>query len=82
MLPRRAARLRPQQPDTHDWDWRTLFPGSQYVDVVSVSYVNSFPGTADVDGFRERASRRNEGGAPEGIQGFLDFVRDVGLPSR
>ncbi len=64
----------------YDWDWRTLFPGSQYVDVVSVSYFNSFPGTADVDGFWERATRRNEGGAPEGIQGFLDFAHSVGLP--
>ncbi len=63
-----------------DLDWRTLFPGSQHVDVVSVSYFNSFPGTTDVDGFWERALSRDASGAPQGVQGFLDFARSVGLP--
>jgi hypothetical protein len=62
------------------FDWRQSFPGSQYVDVLSVDYYNNWPFVGsdaewaasldDVDGY----------GAPKGLQAHLDFARSVGLP--
>ncbi|MGY1715259.1 glycoside hydrolase family 26 protein [Geodermatophilus sp. SYSU D01106] len=77
-----AARLvfAPNDRSAGDVDWRTLFPGSRYVDVVSMSYFNHYVQSADVAGFWARATSRDHMGAPTGIQGFSDFARSVGLP--
>ncbi len=77
-----AARLvfAPNDDSAGDVDWRTMFPGSQHVDVVSMSFFNHDVDSAEVDGFWERALSRDSTGAPAGIQGFADFARGVGLP--
>jgi hypothetical protein len=61
-------------------DWRETFPGAEYVDVVGVDYYNQFPYVETIEEFREAATETDTSGGPKGIQGYLDFAREQGLP--
>jgi Glycosyl hydrolase family 26 len=61
-------------------DWRETFPGAEYVDVVGVDYYNQFPYVETMAEFREAATEVDDFGGPKGIQGYLDFAREQGLP--
>src|SRR5450759_1138105 len=67
--------------DSHGgFDWRQSFPGSQYVDVMSVDYYNQYPycgTTGDWDG---AVNSTDSYGAPIGLQQHLNFAASVGLP--
>ncbi|WP_336032876.1 hypothetical protein [Geodermatophilus sp. FMUSA9-8] len=79
-----AARLvftpNSETPGDRGFDWRTFFPGSQYVDVISIPYFNAWPYASTVDEFWDRAVSVDAYGAPRGIQAHIQFARSVGLP--
>lgn len=64
----------------NDLDWRTAFPGREYVDVVAVSYFNAYPWTGTVEDFVQLSLAYDRLGAPRGLQRHLEFARSVGLP--
>ena len=61
-------------------DWRKTFPGSQYVDVMSVDYYNQYPYVATAADWQASLNATDQYGAPKGLQAHLDFARSVGLP--
>jgi beta-mannanase len=63
-----------------DIDWRETFPGPEYVDVLGVDYYNQYPYVDTADEFDEAATELDEFGGPKGIQGYIDFAREQGLP--
>jgi hypothetical protein len=63
-----------------DIDWRETFPGAEYVDVLGVDYYNQYPYVETAEEFAEAATELDEFGGPKGIQGYLDFAREQGLP--
>ena len=63
-----------------DVDWRTLFPGSDYVDVMGVDYYNAWPHVSDQTSWDASMDEVDGYGAPKGLQAHLDFARSVGLP--
>jgi hypothetical protein len=63
-----------------DLDWRTIFPGSQYVDVMGVDYYNAWPHVSDQASWDASVGELDGTGAPKGLQAHLDFARSVGLP--
>jgi hypothetical protein len=63
-----------------DIDWRETFPGPEYVDVLGVDYYNQYPYVDTVTEFHESATELDDFGGPKGIQGYLDFAREQGLP--
>jgi hypothetical protein len=80
-FPQAALVFSPNNETTADGlDWRTAFPGSEYVDVLSMSYFNAYPWTDTVEDFWNSALRYDEEGGPQGIQRHLEFARSVGLP--
>ncbi|NDI48587.1 hypothetical protein [Goekera deserti] len=62
------------------FDWRTAFPGAEYVDVLSTSYFNGRPVITSAPEFWRQALRSDPTGAPFGIQRHLEFAAGVGLP--
>jgi hypothetical protein len=61
-------------------DWRTTFPGAQYVDVLGVDYYNNFPYAGSSADWDASVGQVDGAGAPKGLQQHLDFARSVGLP--
>ena len=61
-------------------DWRKTFPGTQYVDVMSVDYYNQYPYVATAADWNNSVNEVDGYGAPKGLQKHLDFARSVGLP--
>jgi hypothetical protein len=81
LFPDAALVFAPNSETTADGlDWRAAFPGTEYVDVLSVSYFNAYPWTDTVEDFRDVALRYDDVGAPRGIQRHLEFARSVGVP--
>lgn len=64
-----------------DMDWRRMFPGAQYVDVMGVDYYNtvSQPVETEAD-WETTVGEVDEYGAPVGILRHLQFAEQVGLP--
>ncbi|MGY1740898.1 MULTISPECIES: glycosyl hydrolase [unclassified Blastococcus] len=62
------------------FDWRQSFPGSQYVDVMSVDYYNQWPAVSSDAEWIASLGATDQYGAPKGLQAHLDFARSVGLP--
>jgi hypothetical protein len=63
-----------------DLDWRTIFPGSEHVDVMGVDYYNGWPYVSDRAVWEASIGEVDGRGAPRGLQAHLDFARSVGLP--
>jgi hypothetical protein len=63
-----------------DIDWRETFPGPEYVDVLGVDYYNQYPYVETAEEFAEAATELDDFGGPKGIQGYLDFAREQGIP--
>ena len=61
-------------------DWRELFPGRQYVDVLAVDYYNRNPYVADEEEWTASLMATDEWGGPEGLGAHLEFARRSGLP--
>jgi hypothetical protein len=61
-------------------DWRQMFPGAEYVDVLGVDYYNQHPYSETADDFRRTATETDSYGAPKGILSHLEFAQTVGLP--
>ncbi len=64
----------------NDLDWRELFPGAEYVDVMAVDYYNMYPYVDTRAEWEESLTEIDDYGAPKGLQAHLDFARSVGLP--
>jgi len=61
-------------------DWRELFPGAQYVDVLGVDYYNKSPYVASAEDWTASLGATDDWGAPKGLDGYLEFARHEGLP--
>jgi hypothetical protein len=61
-------------------DWRSFFPGSAYVDVMSVDYYNQYPYAGTVTDWNNSVSAVDAYKAPKGIAQHLAFAKSVGLP--
>ncbi|NDI49192.1 glycosyl hydrolase [Goekera deserti] len=61
-------------------DWRTTFPGAEYVDVLGTNAYNQFPYVASDADWDAYLNGTDATGAPRGLQQHLDFARSVGLP--
>jgi hypothetical protein len=64
----------------NDLDWREIFPGAEYVDVMGVDYYNQWPYVDTREEWEESLVETDGYGAPRGLQAHLDFARSVGLP--
>ncbi|WP_409331686.1 hypothetical protein [Trujillonella humicola] len=69
-----------ETPAEQRLDWRTFFPGPEYVDVISIPYFNAWPYVDTPEEFWQRAFAVDSFGAPSGIHRHLEFARSVGLP--
>jgi hypothetical protein len=63
-----------------DVDWRDLFPGEQYVDLMGVDYYNQHPWVGTDEEWQASIQEVDGAGAPKGLQAHLDFAESVGLP--
>ncbi|KQS68813.1 hypothetical protein [Modestobacter sp. Leaf380] len=63
-----------------DLDWRTAFPGRQYVDVMAVDYYNMWPYTGTAAQFDAASLAYDRWGAPRGLKRHQEFAASVGLP--
>jgi hypothetical protein len=61
-------------------DWRDLFPGAEYVDVLAVDIYNRNPYVDTAEDWQESLTETDEWGGPKGLSEHLDFARSVGLP--
>jgi hypothetical protein len=61
-------------------DWRITFPGSQYVDVMGLSYYNHYPHITNEAEWSASIQERDIYGAPKGLAQHLAFARSQGLP--
>jgi hypothetical protein len=61
-------------------DWRTYWPGNAYVDVVGVDYYNHYPTITDDATWTAALTLTTIGGAPQGLQTWLDYAASVGKP--
>ncbi|WP_163476064.1 glycosyl hydrolase [Geodermatophilus normandii] len=61
-------------------DWRQMFPGAQYVDVMGVDYYNQWPCVETQEEWNYAVVEKDEYGAPRGIEPHRQFARSVGLP--
>ena len=61
-------------------DWRTAFPGSDYVDVMSVDSYNQSPWVNSAAAFATKINSVDSYGAPIGIEKHRQFAEQVGLP--
>lgn len=61
-------------------DWRTFFPGSAFVDVMSVDYYNQYPYVGTATDWNNSVSAVDAYKAPKGIAQHLAFAKSVGLP--
>ncbi len=61
-------------------DWRTIFPGTSEVDVMSVDYYNQYPYVGTTAEWSSAILQYDAHGAPKGLQRHLEFARSVGLP--
>lgn len=60
-------------------DWRQMFPGSQYVDMMSVDYYNQYPHATSQQSFDAYLGTSDKWGGPMGLDGHLAFAKSVGL---
>jgi hypothetical protein len=61
-------------------DWRSMFPGAQYVDVMSVDYYNQWPHVATAADWSNSVNAKDSFGAPKGLARHAEFAKSVGLP--
>jgi hypothetical protein len=61
-------------------DWRKLFPGRRYVDVLGVDYYNQFPHVATAADWQDSLTERDSWGGPKGLRLHLRFARLKRLP--
>ncbi|MBC3761550.1 glycosyl hydrolase [Quadrisphaera oryzae] len=62
------------------YDWRDLYPGQGQVDVMGVDYYNQFPAVDTAEEWDAAMTLKDPFGGPKGLQGHLDFAKEVGLP--
>ncbi|TXR56487.1 glycosyl hydrolase [Quadrisphaera setariae] len=62
------------------YDWRELYPGDGQVDVMGVDYYNQFGAVETAEQWDASMTSKDAFGAPKGLQGHLDFAKEVGLP--
>ncbi|PWJ56147.1 Glycosyl hydrolase family 26 [Quadrisphaera granulorum] len=62
------------------YDWRELYPGDGLVDVMGVDYYNQFGAIETAEQWDASMTSKDAFGAPKGLQGHLDFAKQVGLP--
>jgi hypothetical protein len=62
------------------YDWRDLYPGDGQVDVMGVDYYNQFPAVDTAEEWDAAMVLQDPFGGPKGLQGHLDFAKQVGLP--
>ncbi|GAA4674717.1 glycosyl hydrolase [Frondihabitans cladoniiphilus] len=60
--------------------WTKYFPGSQYVDVLSVDYYNQYPYVATQAAWQSSLSQTDAFGAPKGLDTYLAYAQTQGLP--
>jgi len=70
----------PNAGSSWDYDIRTLWPGDQYVDVVSVDSYNNYPFADTVDEFNAKINSVSSYGGPTGIETFRQFAAAHGKP--
>ncbi|WP_346623830.1 glycosyl hydrolase [Blastococcus montanus] len=61
-------------------DWRTTFPGREYVDVIGVDYYNQWPYVDTAAEWKASLDAVDGYGAPKGLGQHVKFARQVGLP--
>lgn len=70
----------PNSESASDLDWRSAFPGAQYVDVMAVDYYNMWPFARTAAEFLATSRAVDRYGAPRGLQRHAEFAASVGLP--
>lgn len=61
-------------------DWRRFFPGTEYVDLLSVDYYNQFPAISTEAQWTRSLSLVDQWGAPNGLEKFRAYAQSRGLP--
>ena len=69
-----------RETTVHGLDWRTLFPGPEHVDVMSVDYYNQFPYVGTAREWTSSLTDVDKQGAPKGLEAHRRFAEQVGLP--
>lgn len=70
----------PNAGSSWNYDIRTLWPGDQYVDIVSVDSYNNYPFTDTPDEFNAKINSVSSFGGPTGIETFRQFAAAHGKP--
>lgn len=60
--------------------WTKFFPGSKYVDVLSVDYYNQYPYVGTAKQWTDSLDDVDQWGAPKGLAQHLAFAKKQGLP--
>ncbi len=61
-------------------NWKDMFPGKNYVDVLSVDYYDQNPAATDAATFWDNVLEQDSYGAPKGIESHRQFAESQGLP--
>jgi hypothetical protein len=61
-------------------DWRDMFPGAEYVDLMGVAYFNQFPCVVTQREWDIEVVEKDDNGAPRGLEAHRQFAGSVGLP--
>ena len=69
----------PNAGSSYAYDIRTLYPGNEYVDVISVDKYNNYPWVDDFASFTAEISRTSNGG-PLGLETYRLFAQQQGKP--
>lgn len=69
----------PNAGSSYAYDIRSLYPGNQYVDVVSVDKYNNYPWVNDFASFTSEINKTSNGG-PMGLETYRQFALQQGKP--
>jgi hypothetical protein len=61
-------------------DWRLMFPGARYVDVLAVDYYNQSPCVTTQKDWDINVVQKDGFGGPRGLERHRQFAKSVGLP--
>jgi hypothetical protein len=61
-------------------DWRAMFPGAKYVDLMAVDYYNRSPCIVTQQEWDAQVTATDGYGAPLGLEAHRQFAQSVGLP--
>lgn len=69
----------PNAGSSYNYDIRTLYPGNQYVDVISIDKYNNYPWVNDLTSFNTEINKTANGG-PLGLETYRQYAQQQGKP--